>query len=226
MTTPLSLGQRTRHAKTISLTSPALASKAHSSTPRRSRKLVAAGGVVDVLILADGQLILDRDPDREIMAIANNGLERAFVGLRCRQDQAGRSFVAFDDGAFDLDLVIGAETEPHRFVLAGGSHVTATDEHAVTIDRNPARQQRRVLALCEARFEKRGWIDHRDRPYGKIGRNARGGDAQALGALARANADAAWNHEHHLETADFRRGLLLVGLFSFRGLIERLGHRA
>ncbi len=160
------------------------------------------------------------------MAIANNGLERAFVGLRCRQDQAGRSFVAFDDGAFDLDLVIGAETEPHRFVLAGGSHVTATDEHAITIDRDPARQQRGVLVLCEARFEKRGRINHRNRPYGKIGRNARGGDAQALGALACANADTAGNPEHHLETADFRRGLLLVGLFSFRRLIERLGHRA
>ena len=160
------------------------------------------------------------------MAIANNGLERAFVGLRCRQDQARRSFVAFDNGALDLDLVIGTETEPHRFVFACGGHVTTTDEHAVTIDRDPARQQRRVLALCEARFEKRGRINHRNRPYGKIGRDARGGDAQALGALARADADAARNPEHHLEAADVRRGLLLVSLFSFRRLIERLGHRA
>src|SRR6478735_2862471 len=47
ITTPLSLGQRTRHAKEMSLTSPGLASKAHSSTPRLSRRLVVVGGVVD-----------------------------------------------------------------------------------------------------------------------------------------------------------------------------------
>src|SRR5437870_754442 len=47
ITTPLSLGQRTRQAKPISRTSPALASNAHSSTPRLSRRLVAVGGVDD-----------------------------------------------------------------------------------------------------------------------------------------------------------------------------------
>jgi hypothetical protein len=47
MTTPLSLGQRTRQANAMSLASPGLASNAHSSTPRRSRRLVAVGGVVD-----------------------------------------------------------------------------------------------------------------------------------------------------------------------------------
>ena len=45
MTTPLSLGQRTRQANAMSLTSPGLASKAHSRTPRLSRRLVALGGV-------------------------------------------------------------------------------------------------------------------------------------------------------------------------------------
>ena len=47
ITTPLSLGQRTRQAKLMSLTSPGLASNAHSSTPRLSRRLVAVGGVVE-----------------------------------------------------------------------------------------------------------------------------------------------------------------------------------
>ena len=47
MTTPLSLGQRTRQANAMSLTSPGFASNAHSSTPRLSRRLVAVGGVVD-----------------------------------------------------------------------------------------------------------------------------------------------------------------------------------
>src|SRR5438445_4815097 len=47
ITTPLSLGQRIRQAKLMSLTSPALASKAHSSTPRLSRMLLAVGAVVD-----------------------------------------------------------------------------------------------------------------------------------------------------------------------------------
>src|SRR6266705_2463050 len=46
ITTPLSFGQRTRHAKLISLTSPAFASNAHSSTPRLSWALVAVVGVV------------------------------------------------------------------------------------------------------------------------------------------------------------------------------------
>ena len=111
---------------------------------------------LDVLVLADRQLILDRDPDREVMAVAHRGLERAFVGLRRRHDQAGRSLVALDDGALDLDLVVGAETEPHGFVLAGGGHLAAADEHAVAIDRDPAGQQRRVLVLLEAGFEERG----------------------------------------------------------------------
>src|SRR5712664_2618245 len=64
---------------------------AHIGCGRRRRRWQHLD--LDVFIFADGQLILDRDPDREIMAIANNGLERAFVGLGCRQDQARRSFV-------------------------------------------------------------------------------------------------------------------------------------
>ena len=192
----LSLGQRTRHAKPISLTSFGLASNAHSTTPRLSRTLVAVGGVVDGSISTwmssfslTGNLILDRDPDREVMAVANSGLEGALIGLRCRHDQARRALVALDDGALDLDLVVGAETEPHRFVLAGGGHLTTTDKDAVTIDRDPAWQQRRLLALLEARFEKRGRIDDRNRTYREIGGNGRRGDAQALGALAGAEAD-------------------------------------
>ena len=39
-----------RHANEISLTSPGLASNAHSSTPRLSRKLVVVGGVVDAIV--------------------------------------------------------------------------------------------------------------------------------------------------------------------------------
>src|SRR5205807_2454433 len=74
----------------------------------------------DVLVLADRQLVLDRYSDREIMPVADRGLERAFVGLRRRHDQAGRALVALEDGALDLDLVIGTKTEPHGFVLAGG----------------------------------------------------------------------------------------------------------
>src|SRR6478752_6185439 len=73
---------------------------------------------LNLFIFADRQLILDGDPDREIMAIANNSLERALVGLRCRHDQARRAFVAFDDGTFNLDLVIGAETKPYALLLA------------------------------------------------------------------------------------------------------------
>ena len=46
MTTPLSLGQRKRHANAMSLTSPGFASNAHSSTPRLSCTLVVVGGVV------------------------------------------------------------------------------------------------------------------------------------------------------------------------------------
>src|SRR5689334_19686148 len=47
ITTPLSFGHFTRQAKPMSLTSPALASNAHSSTPRLSRRLVVVGGVDD-----------------------------------------------------------------------------------------------------------------------------------------------------------------------------------
>jgi len=47
MTTPLSFGQRTRQAKAMALSSPGLASNAHSSTPRLSRRLVVVGAVVD-----------------------------------------------------------------------------------------------------------------------------------------------------------------------------------
>src|SRR5580704_1412361 len=47
MTTPLSLGQRRRQAKAMSLTSLGLTSNAHCSTPRLSRRLVVVGGVVD-----------------------------------------------------------------------------------------------------------------------------------------------------------------------------------
>ena len=68
-------------------------------------------------------------------------------------------------GALDLDLVVGAEAEPHGFVLAGGRHLAAADEHAVAIDRDPAGQQRRVLVLLEARFEERGRIQHRHRAH-------------------------------------------------------------
>ena len=126
----LSFGQRSRQAKLMSLTSPGLASNAHSSTPRLSR-MIGRGRRRrrrqhldhDVLVLADRQLILDRDPDREVVAVAHGRLERALVGLRRRHDQAGRSFVALDDGAFDLDLVVGAETEFDRFILAGGGHL-------------------------------------------------------------------------------------------------------
>ena len=46
----------------------------------------------------------------------------------------------------------------------------------------------------------------------------RGGDAQALGAFAGAEADAAGNLEHHLEAADIGRGLLL-GRLLHHGLI-------
>lgn len=42
----LSFGQRMRQTKLMSLTSPGLASNDHSSTPRRSRMLLAVGGVV------------------------------------------------------------------------------------------------------------------------------------------------------------------------------------
>src|SRR5215218_1584344 len=85
----------------------------------------------DVLVLADRQLVLDRDPDREIVAVADRGLERTLVGLRRRHDQAGRALVAFDHGALDLDLVVGAKTEPHGFILAGAGHVATADVGAV-----------------------------------------------------------------------------------------------
>src|SRR4029078_7513279 len=57
-----------------------------------------------LLVLTDRQLVLDRDPDREVVAVAHIGLERTFIGLRCRGDQAGRALVAFDDGALARDL--------------------------------------------------------------------------------------------------------------------------
>src|SRR5258708_33991187 len=124
---------------------------------------------------------------------------RAFYVLDGRGPRPRRSSVAFDDGTLALALVIGTDPEPYCFILASGSHLTTADKHAVTINRDPARQQWRVVALLEARFEKRGRIDHRHRAHREIGRDGRSEDTQALGALAGADTDAARDLEHHLE---------------------------
>src|SRR4029077_9459249 len=79
------------------------------------------------------------------------------------------ALVALDHGTLDLDLVVGTEAEPHGFVLARRRHPSTADEHAVAIDGDPAGEQRRVLALPEARFEERGRILDRRGAPGQIG---------------------------------------------------------
>src|SRR5258705_12092740 len=95
------------------------------------------------------------------MTVAQEGLERGFVGFRFDQKETRRSLVALDHRALDLDLVIGPETEPYGFVLACRGHLAAADKHAVAIDRDPARQQWRVLVLLETCFEKHRRIQDR-----------------------------------------------------------------
>ena len=75
---------------------------------------------LDVLGLAHRHLILDRDPDRKFVAVADRGLELALVGLG-RADQAGGAFDPAHHGARDLDLLVGAEAEPHGLVLGGSA---------------------------------------------------------------------------------------------------------
>ena len=58
--------------------------------------------------------------------------------------------------ARDLDLLVGAEAEPHGLVLRRERHLAAADEDAVAIERDPAGQQRRLLGLLEAGFQERG----------------------------------------------------------------------
>ena len=67
----LSAGQRSRQPSLISLRLAGRRSKLQASTPRRSRTSRSVGGVVtgssldlDVVDLADRDLVLDHDPDR------------------------------------------------------------------------------------------------------------------------------------------------------------------
>jgi hypothetical protein len=76
----------------------------------------------------------------------------------------------------------------------------------------------------EARVQIGGRIEHRRRAHHQIGRDRRGRDAQALGTLAGANADAALDFEHHLKAADVGDGLAFLDLRHRRRRRHR--HRA
>ena len=60
-------------------------------------------------------------------------------------------------------------------------------------------------------FEKRRRVPDGRRAHREIGSDGRSRHAQAPGALAGADTNPAGNPEHHLEAADFRRGLQFVG---------------
>ena len=147
----------------MSLASPGFASNAHSSTPRLSRRLVAVGGVVDGSISTTmssfsltgnwSSIAIRIGKSWPLRTLVLNARSSVFDVVTIRPAEPS---LRLTHGALDLDLVVGAEAEPHRLVLAGGRHLAAADKHAVAIDRDPAGQQRRVLGLLEARFEERG----------------------------------------------------------------------
>src|SRR5580704_9427987 len=140
--------------------------------------------------LAHRQPVLDGDAHRGVVTVAHGDLDLALVGPG-RRDDAGRAFAAAHDGAHHLDLVVGPEAQAHGLLLGGAGHVAAADIDVVAIERDPAGQERRILAVPERSLQVGHRIESRRRPHQQGGRERRGADAEALGAFVGADADAA-----------------------------------
>jgi len=121
------------------------------------------------------------------------------------------SLVASDIANFGVFMRLNAAPSQCAFDSGVDSNGAAADEHSVTIKGHPPRQQRRLLGILEACFEKRGRIERRRRSDHEIRGNRRSPDAEALGAFLGRNADPARHPEHRLITAGLQRRLPFRG---------------
>src|SRR5205085_12068263 len=116
------------------------------------------------------------------------------------------SLIAADHGARDLHLVVSTKAQAHALVLGGRRHRAAPDVDAIAIELDPARQQRRVFSMLEGCLEVSRLIERRRGAHEQVRRQCGGGDAEAFGALARPDADAARNTEYGVKAPGLRDG--------------------
>src|SRR5262249_7930801 len=103
----------------------------------------------------------------------------------------------------------------------------ATDIDAVTVDCDPPGQQRRIVIVLERCLEKAGGIERGRRTNQQLRRDRGRGEAEALGAFVRGNADALSDMEQDLESAAVDDGFALLRGEAARGLhLWRRRHRS
>src|SRR5882672_9609579 len=139
------------------------ASNAHSSTPRLSRMLLAVGAVVDGSISTTMSSFSLTGNWSSIAILIGKSWPLRIVVLNERSS------------VFDVVTIRPADPSLRLRTVRSTLTLSSAPKPSRTVSSLPA---------AAARFKERGRIQHRHGAYCQIGRDARTGDAQALGPFA------------------------------------------